>query len=74
MNSTETVRHLELLDTRVQLDLSLDDLRMILGCFRSVEYQMQVDDEPYLDEDGLTLKNRLERKYTAVLKEIGMPY
>ena len=63
---------LDLLDTRCNLNLSLDDLRIILNCFRGIEYQMQIDDEPYLDADGLALKSSLEKKYKDKLLELGM--
>jgi len=63
---------LDLLDTRCKLNLSLDDLRIMLNCFRGIEYQMQVDDELYLDKDGLALKSRLEKKYKDKLHELGM--
>ncbi len=72
MSVTRTERRLDLLDTRLQLNLSLDDLRIILNCFRGIEYQMEIDDEPYLDEDGIVLKDRLEDKYRAILAELGI--
>ena len=63
---------LDLLDTRCKLNLSLDDLRIILNCFQGIEYQMQIDDEPYLDKHGIALKRRLEKKYRDNLRELGM--
>jgi hypothetical protein len=63
---------LDLLDTRCKLNLSLDDLRIILNCFRGIEYQMEIDHEPYLDEHGIALKSRLEKKYRDKLRELGM--
>ena len=33
---------------------------------------MEIDDEPYLDEDGIVLKDRLEDKYRAILAELGV--
>ena len=63
---------LDLLDTRCKLNLSLDDLRIILNCFRGIEYQMQIDDESYLDGDGFALKSRLEKNYRDKLCELGM--
>ena len=60
-------QQLQLLDTRVQLDLSLDDLRMICSSFRAVEYQMKLDDEPYLNVNALSLKGKLEAKYRSIL-------
>ena len=73
MMKTATMwKGLELLDTRVNLDLSLDDLRMVLNCFRAVEYQMKLDDEPYLDSDAFALKKRLENEYRLSLTRLGV--
>jgi len=47
----------------VELDLSVNDLRIIVGCFSAVAYQAALDDEPYLDPDGVRLKERLEGLY-----------
>ena len=71
MKVAEMLRRLELLDTRVQLDLSLNELRIILNCFRAVEYQMKVDAEPYLDADGFALKSRIEKRYESALNSFG---
>ncbi len=53
----------EALSTPVHMDVNLDDLRIILNCFRAMEYQMKIDDEQYLDRDAMDLKCRLERLY-----------
>jgi hypothetical protein len=63
---------LELLDTRIKLNLSLNDLRLIVNCFRAIEYQMKLDDEPYLDEEGLYLAERLKATYGLALKKLGL--
>jgi hypothetical protein len=70
-NLTETEGRLNLLDGRVTMNLSLNDLRLVVGCFRALAYQMSLDDEPYLDADGLVLKQRLEESYRAALEEVG---
>lgn len=54
---------LEILKRRVRLDLSVNDLRIIVGCFLGIAYQMKTDDEAYLDVDGVELKKRLESLY-----------
>ena len=73
MMKTATMwKGLELLDTKVNLDFSVDDLRMILNCFRAVEYQMKLDDEPYLDADAFARKNRLENEYRSSLTRLGV--
>jgi hypothetical protein len=63
---------LEVLDQRIKLNVSVNDLRIIVGCLRAIEYQMKADDEPYLDEDGLALKAKLETLYKVVLKRLGL--
>jgi len=61
---------LEILHAPVHLEIRLDELRMILNCFRAVEYQMAMDDEPYLDDEALDLKRRLERAYLKMVNEL----
>ena len=51
----------------VQLDLSLNDLRLVVNCMKAVEYQSKVDDEPYLDDEALDLKKKLEGTYERKL-------
>ena len=63
---------LELLETRLKLNLSLNDLRLIVNCFRAIEYQMKLDDEPYLDEEGEALSERLKATYGQALRQLGM--
>ena len=64
-------KKLEILKKQTRLDLSLNDIRIIVGCFNAVAYQAEVDDEPYLDLDALELKTRLESLYTKILREHG---
>ena len=56
------------LDRRVKLNLSVNELRILVGCLRAIEYQMKVDDEPYLDCDGLALKATLSALYEKMLQ------
>jgi hypothetical protein len=60
-------KDLEILKKRTRLELSVNDVRIIVGCFRAVAYQSEIDDEPYLDPDGLALKSRLESLYAKLL-------
>lgn len=53
---------------RIDICVSLDDLRIIINCFRAIEYWSETDGESYLDKDGRTLKRRLEALY---LDELG---
>jgi hypothetical protein len=64
-------KKIEILKKKARLDLTLNDIRIILGCFRAVAYQEEIDDEPYLDGDAIALKDRLELLYAKLLKEHG---
>jgi hypothetical protein len=70
---SETERRLDLLDSRLVMNLSLNDLRILVGSFRAIQYQMGLDDTSYLDADGLGLKHRLEDAYRGALVRLGMP-
>ena len=63
--------NLDVLKKRVKLDLSVNDLRIIVGCFRGVAFQMETDNEPYLDVDGVELKKRLELLYEKEVDKKG---
>ena len=65
-------RRLDLLDTRVKLNISLNDLRMVVNCFKALEYQGKVDNEPYLNNEALWLKQRLEGTYKTSLARMGL--
>ncbi len=69
MNGEDEIRRLELLKRPLRLDLQLNDLRIIVNCFKAVAYQMEIDGEEYLDSDGLALKARLEKTYGSILTE-----
>jgi hypothetical protein len=71
MQVTDSEKKLEILKKKTSLDLSLNELRMIIGCFRAVAYQAKIDDEPYLDLEALELKSRLEALYSKLLNENG---
>jgi hypothetical protein len=59
---------LKALDRRVKLNLSVNELRILVGCLRAIEYQMKADDEPYLDHEGLALEARLSSLYEKMLR------
>ena len=65
-------RKLDLLDTRVKLNISMNDLRLVVNCFKALEYQAKVDNESYLDRDALSLKQRLEGTYKTSLARLGI--
>lgn len=65
-------RKLDLLDARVKLNMSINDLRIVVNCFRALEYQMKVDNEAYLDSESLSLKQRLEGTYKTSLARMGL--
>ena len=68
----ETEDRLDLLDARLDMNLSLNDLRILVGSFRALEYQMGLEDTSYLDADGLALKRRLEEAYRSTLLRLGL--
>ncbi len=69
IHAVESDRNLETLRKPLHLDLTVNDLRIIVGCLRGVAYMMDVDDEPYLDVDALELQQKLEGIYQAVLEQ-----
>ena len=71
MQTLEAEKKLEILKSRTPVDLSLNDLRILLGCFNAVAYQAKLDDEPYLDADAIDLRNKLESLYQKLLKHHG---
>jgi hypothetical protein len=63
---------LEILKKKARLDLSINDIKIIVGCFRAVAYQSEIDDELYLDQDSVELKKKLESLYLKLLKKNGI--
>jgi hypothetical protein len=66
------LRKLDLLDTRVKLNISVNDLRLVVNCFRALDYMSKVDNEAYLDGEAQSLKQRLEGTYKTSLARLGM--
>jgi hypothetical protein len=66
------LRKLDLLDARVKLNMSINDLRIVVNCFKALEYQGKVDNESYLGMEGLSLKQRLEGTYKTSLARLGI--
>jgi hypothetical protein len=71
MRTLELETNMEILNTPVSLNLNLNDLRIIVGCFKAVAYQASIDDEPYLDADAIALMERLEAQYEEALRFAG---
>jgi hypothetical protein len=65
-------RRLDLLAARVKLNISLNDLRLVVNCFKALDYQGKVDNEDYLDGEVLSLKQRLEGTYKTSLARLGI--
>jgi hypothetical protein len=65
----ELVHMAEKMKKPIHLDLTLNELRIMVGCFRAVVYMAQRDDEPYLDPDGMELHEKLEELYRQKLTE-----
>jgi hypothetical protein len=68
---TESRPRLELLKLRKSVDLSLNDLRILVGCMRALAYQSELEGEQYLDVDAQALQKRLESLYEASLRNAG---
>ncbi len=67
----DEVKRLAILKKKTNVELSLNDIRIILGCFKAIAYQSEIDNEPYLDPDACDLQRRLESQYVGLLKENG---
>jgi hypothetical protein len=67
MRVMDSAKELKVLENRTTLDLSLNDLRIVLGCFNAVAYMAGIDDETYLDSEALDLRSRLESRYKRLL-------
>jgi hypothetical protein len=52
----------------IGIELSLNDLRIIVGCFNALAYWSDVYDDGQLDPDGWALKDRLEGLYRDELE------
>jgi hypothetical protein len=69
--TTESLAALEILKLHTNIELSLNDLRIMVGCFAALAYQSQLDGESYLDVDALALQKRLESVYETSLRNAG---
>jgi len=58
---------LEILDSIINMDITVDDFRRILMLFRSVKYRMEHDDESHLDINDEVLMSWLEHLYNETL-------
>jgi hypothetical protein len=72
MHTTDAEGDVTMLREPVQMDLNLNDLRMMVNCMKAVEYQGKIDDEPYLDDEALELKKRLEGTYERTLEGLSV--
>jgi hypothetical protein len=63
----DSEKRLKVLEKRTTLNLSMNDLRIVLGCFNAVAYMAGIDDETYLDSEALDLRSRLESLYKRLL-------
>jgi hypothetical protein len=69
--TTESLAALEILKLHTDIDLSLNDLRILVGCMRALAYQSELEGEQYLDVDAQALQKRLESLYEASLRNAG---
>jgi hypothetical protein len=69
MQTAELTRMVDALKSPVRLDLSVNELRIIVGCFRAVAYLAETEGEPYLDVEATELHKKLEALYEKKLSE-----
>ena len=72
MVATQEEKKLRLLDERVGLDISVNEFRIIMNSMRAMEYLTKLEDVPYLDAEGMDLKEKLDAQYRAVLERLGV--
>jgi len=70
-DGAESGTKLEILRKPLLLGICINDLRIMVGCFKAVAYLMKADDEPYLDADALDLQGKLENVYRGLLAKSG---
>ena len=70
MSTVQAEMDIAILRKLIQIDFSLNDLRMMVNCMKAVEYQMSIDDETYLDDDARALEKRLEGMYERRILEL----
>ena len=71
VNGMAAEKKLDILKARRRIDLSLNDIRIIVGCLGAVAYQGELDNESYLDADAQELQKKLEALYAKALKDLG---
>jgi hypothetical protein len=69
MQVADLTRIVDVLKEPVELHLNLNDLRIIVGCFRAIAYLAETEGEPYLDAESIELHARLEEVYRKKLDE-----
>ncbi len=60
----------QILATTTVADLTLNDLRILLGALNAMVYFGAAHGEDYIDSDGLELRARLEKKYSNLLRDL----
>jgi hypothetical protein len=51
------------------LELSCNDVRILINALNALVYFGKVDNEDYIDSDGLELRARLQRLYSELLQK-----
>ena len=65
-------KRLEILDSIINMDITVDDLRRILMLFRYVNYQMESEDENHSGFNDEVLRSWLEYLYNESFKTEGI--
>ncbi len=59
-----------ILSAPIVLELSINDLRILVDALDGLNYFCCTDGEAYLDEDGYKLRERVKKEYEAAVNEI----
>jgi len=59
----------QILDTTTVAELTINDLRILVGALNALEYFGAAQGEDYIDADGLELRARLEKRYTTLVED-----
>jgi hypothetical protein len=69
MKKSDILQMERILSRSVGLELSLNELRIIVSSLNAVAYWAQVEEKAYMDADGWLLKERLEGLYRDELDD-----
>ena len=59
----------QILATPTVAELTVNDLRILIGALNALVYFGLAHGEEYIDADGLALRARLEKRYTTLVRD-----